>query len=80
VIEARRHNAAEATRLWESVFAHDPTQLKAGMNLAVTECAQGKREAALGTLDQMLVFSPDDRQARSVAAEIRTGRQICGVR
>jgi tetratricopeptide (TPR) repeat protein len=80
LIEAQRHDAREAIRLWGSVFAHDPEQLKAGMNLAVTECEQGEREAALGTLDRILVYSPDDRQARSFAAEIRTGRQSCGHR
>ena len=80
LIEAQRHNAGEAIRLWGSVFAHDPAQLKAGMNLAVTECVQGERDAALGTLDRMLVFSPDDGQAKNFAAEIRTGRQGCGHR
>jgi tetratricopeptide (TPR) repeat protein len=78
LLEVQRHNPREAIRLWESVFTHDPTQSKAGMNLALTECAQGERDAALGALDRMLEFSPDDRQARSFAAEIRTGRQGCG--
>jgi tetratricopeptide (TPR) repeat protein len=78
LIEAQRHDAREAIRLWGSVFAHDPAQLKAGMNLAVTECVQGERDAAHETLDRMLVFSPDDGQAKSFAAEIRTGRQGCG--
>jgi len=32
LIEAQRHDAREAIRLWGSVFAHDPAQLKAGMN------------------------------------------------
>jgi len=80
LIEAQRHDAREAIRLWGGVVAHDPAQLKAGMNLAVTECAQGERDAALGTLDRMLVFSPDDGQAKSFVAEIRTGRQGCGQR
>ena len=77
LIEAQRHNSREAIRLWGAVFAHDPTQLRAGMNLAVTECAQGEQEAALGTLDRMLMFSPDDGWARSFAAEIRAGRRSC---
>jgi predicted CXXCH cytochrome family protein len=77
LIEAQRHNAREAIRLWGDVFAHDPTQLKAGMNLAVTECGQGERDEALATLERMLVFSPDDGQARSFEAQIRAGRQSC---
>ncbi len=79
-IEAERHNAGEANRLWGDTFAHDPTQLKAGMNLAVMECAQGERDEALATLERVLVFSPDDGLARSFAAEIRAGRHECGGR
>jgi tetratricopeptide (TPR) repeat protein len=78
LIEAQRHNAREAIRLWGDVFAHDPSQLKAGMNLAVTECGQGERDEALATLERMLLFSPDDGLARSFAAEIRAGRRGCG--
>ncbi len=80
LIEAQRHNAREAIKLWGDVFAHDPTQLKAGMNLAMTECAQGERDEALATLDRMLFFSPDDGEARSFAEEIRAGRRSCGGR
>jgi tetratricopeptide (TPR) repeat protein len=80
LIEAQRNNSREAIRLWEDVFAHDPTQLKAGMNLAVTECVQGEGAAALETLERMLVYSPDDQQARSFASEIRAGKQGCGGR
>jgi tetratricopeptide (TPR) repeat protein len=80
LIEAQRHNAREAIKLWGDVFAHDPTQLKAGMNLAMTECAQGERDEALATLERMLFFSPDDGQARSFAEEIRAGRRSCGGR
>jgi predicted CXXCH cytochrome family protein len=77
LIEAQRHHAREAIRLWGDVFAHDPTQLKAGMNLALMECGQGERDEAVATLERMLVFSPDDGQARSFAAQIRAGRQGC---
>jgi predicted CXXCH cytochrome family protein len=80
LIEAQRHDAREAIRLWGDVFAHDPTQMKAGMNLAVTECAEEERGEALETLKRMLIFSPDDGQAKSFAAQIRTGRQGCGRR
>jgi tetratricopeptide (TPR) repeat protein len=80
LIEAQRRRAREAIRLWGDVFAHDPTQLKAGMNLAVTECEQGEHDEALATLERVLVFSPDDGPARSFAAEIRAGRRGCGGR
>jgi predicted CXXCH cytochrome family protein len=77
LIEAQRKNTTEPLRLWRDVFANDPTQLRAGMNLAITECAQGDRDAALATLDRMLEFSPDDGAARSFAEQIRSGRRTC---
>ena len=77
LIEAQRYNMSEASRLWSGVFANDPTQLRAGLNLAVTECGQGDRDAALSTLDRMLEFSPDDGAARSFAEKIRSRRRMC---
>jgi tetratricopeptide (TPR) repeat protein len=80
LIEAQRKNTTEPLRLWRDVFANDPTQLRAGMNLAITECAQGDRDAALATLDRMLEFSPDDGAARSFAEQIRSGRRTCALK
>ena len=77
LIEARQHRVGEAVREWRSVFEHDPSQLGAGMNLAIMECAEGGADAALQTLDEVLVFSPDDGQAREMAEQIRAGRPRC---
>jgi predicted CXXCH cytochrome family protein len=67
-----------AVQLWERAFEDDPVQLKAGMNLAIVECGLGRKEDALGTLDRILAFSPDDGQARGLAHEIRSGHRACG--
>jgi predicted CXXCH cytochrome family protein len=77
LMEARQHKLGEAAREWRSVFEHDPSQLGAGMNLAIAECAEGDVNAALSTLDEILLFSPDDGQARELAGQIRTGKQRC---
>lgn len=80
LIAVKRHHAMEAVQLWHEVVEHDPTQFQAGMNLALTECAEGKRNAASRTLERMLVFAPDAQKARSFEAQIESGRQTCGVR
>jgi len=74
----RRYGAAVA--LWERAFQEDPAQLKAGMNLAIVDCGMGKKEAALGTLERILAFSPDDGAARDLAHGIRSGAHTCGIR
>lgn len=71
---------SEALELWKRAFQDDPVQLKAGMNLAIVECGLGKKEAALGTLDRILTFSPDDGKAQEMAREIRSGRRRCEAR
>ena len=68
-----------AAELWQRAFQDDPVQLQAGRNLALVECGLGKKEAALGTLDRILEFSPDDGQVRELAHAIRSGRHGCGV-
>ena len=78
LIEARQHNLEDAVRLWQSVFDHNPAALEAGRNLAIVDCAEGKREAAQATLARLLVFAPDDEQARSFLEGIRSGTQNCG--
>lgn len=80
LIEARRHDVAEAIRLWRSVTEHDPTQAAAAMNLAVVECAEGEKDATLETLGRLLEFAPDDEGAREFGEEIRSGRRSCGAR
>lgn len=80
LIEAKRHNVAEAIRLWRSVTEHDPTQAAAAMNLAVVECAEGEKDESLKTLARLLEFAPDDEGARQFGEEIRSGRRSCGAR
>jgi predicted CXXCH cytochrome family protein len=77
LLKAGDRQYSAAIDLWNQAFQEDPEQLKAGMNLAVVECGLGRREAALGTLDRLLAFSPDYGQARDLAREIRTGRHGC---
>jgi predicted CXXCH cytochrome family protein len=76
-IEAGQHHDAEAIRLWDSVFAHDPVQLAAGLNLAVVACGTGQRRVAIATLERLLVFSPDNEKAQDLLANIRSGKQKC---
>jgi predicted CXXCH cytochrome family protein len=80
LLRAEEHQYAEASRLWKQVFDHDPSQLGAGMNLAIVECGLGERGAALATLDRLLLFSPDDEKAKTMAGEIRAGSPKCGAR
>ena len=77
LIEARRQNYVEAIRLWQSAFQHDPTQLAAGDNLAQVECSQGQKDAALATLDRVLLFSPDEQRAHALQSAIRSGAMRC---
>jgi predicted CXXCH cytochrome family protein len=77
LIEAQQHRFAEAVTLWKAVFSHDPVQLGAGLNLAVVECGAGDGKSALATLDRLLIFAPDNGRARSMAAEIRSGKRTC---
>lgn len=78
LLDAGAHEYGEALRLWQGVFAHDPAQRAAGMNLAVVECAEGERTAALETLNRLLKYVPDDGQARTLAGKIRAGGRGCG--
>lgn len=77
LLKAGDHEYAEAVALWQRAFAEDPVQLKAGMNLAIVECGLGRKEAALGTLERILAFSPDDGHARELMRGIRSGKHPC---
>ena len=80
LIEAQKRDDADAVRLWSQVVEDNPAEVKAGMNLAIVECAQGRPEAALATLDRILLFAQDDDQARVFSGQIRSGKQKCGVK
>jgi tetratricopeptide (TPR) repeat protein len=77
LIKAKQHKYAEAERLWEKAFDHDPVQTGAGLNLAIVACETGNRAEALRTLDRLLLFAPDNGQAQNLAMEIRAGKASC---
>jgi predicted CXXCH cytochrome family protein len=77
LIDARNHDYASAIQLWQAAFDHDPAQIAAGENLAEVECGLGRHDAALATLDRVLLFSPDDQRARSMQNAIRSGTMPC---
>jgi predicted CXXCH cytochrome family protein len=78
LIEAGQHRYTEATKLWTAVFAHDPVQLGAGLNLSVVQCGAGETDAAMKTLDRLLLFAPDNARARAMEYDIRSGKRNCG--
>ncbi|MGB6192050.1 MAG: cytochrome c3 family protein [Terracidiphilus sp.] len=80
LIEAQQHRITEAQQAWRTIFDHDPAQVGAGLNLAIIECAEGERDAAIHTLDDLLGFSPDDDRARTLKDEILAGKQRCGAK
>ena len=67
---AQSGDFATAARLWQTVFTNDPTQLTAGLNLAIAECTLGDTKAAESTLGRLLAFSPDDTKARQLRQAI----------
>jgi tetratricopeptide (TPR) repeat protein len=77
LIDARGHDYAAAIHLWQAAFDHDPTQLAAGLNLAVVACGVGRKDAALAALARVLQFSPDDQRARAMQSAIQSGAMAC---
>jgi tetratricopeptide (TPR) repeat protein len=80
LLKAGDRRFGKAVALWERAFQEDPVQIKAGINLAIVECGLGRREAALGTLDRVLEFSPDEKKALEMEQQIRTGGKGCDKR
>lgn len=79
-IDAQQHNYPSAIHQWQAVFDHDPAQVTAGINLAQVLCSIGQREAALDTLNRVLIFSPDNRQAHRMQIEILLNGTSCPVK
>jgi Cytochrome c554 and c-prime len=77
LIEAGRHQTLLAIEGLRRVFAADPGQVQAGMDLAILECAQGDRQDALSTVNRLLRFSPDDQQAKRFAMRVMLSRTPC---
>jgi tetratricopeptide (TPR) repeat protein len=80
LIRAQERQYTAAVPLWEKAFRDDPVRLQAGMNLAIVQCGLGQREAAQGTLERILEFSPDDGKARTMLLEIRSKARPCQAR
>jgi len=80
LLAARAHRYEEAAKLLERAFEDDPAATAAGMNLAVVDCGLGRREAALGTLERILEFSPDSGEALALKHAIVSGEHSCGTR
>ena len=78
LLKISQREYADALRLWEAVFDHDPAQTQAGLNLAILQCGLGGRESALATLDRLIQFSPDNEKGKSMDRGIRSGSQRCG--
>ena len=77
LIRAQGKQYAEAMKLLGMAFQNDPVQLQAGMNLAILQCGAGKREAAMGTLERILEFSPDTGNAKMQLMAIRANARMC---
>lgn len=80
LILAQQQHYDEAIALWQRAFEHDPAQTAAGRNLAQVACGTGQIDLALKTLDRVILFSPDDQQARAMAAGMRSGAIPCPTR
>jgi Flp pilus assembly protein TadD len=77
VLFAGTGDYATAVRLWQRVFDADPAQTAAGYNLALGQCRLGHKSDAEATLKRVLSFAPDDQRARSLAAALAGGAQVC---
>ena len=77
VMLAQNGDLAGAVALWQSAFDHDPEQLAAGYDLAVVECALGNPAVANQTLSRLLLFSPDNENARKLHTAIGNGTLAC---
>ena len=60
-----------------AVVDGDPAQAAAGYNLALGQCRLGQKDDAEATLKRLLLFAPDDQRARSLAAALAGGAQVC---
>ncbi|HEX3435752.1 MAG TPA: tetratricopeptide repeat protein [Pseudacidobacterium sp.] len=78
ILRAQEGDTAGAIHLLESVFLHDPVQVTADYDLAAMQCALGNTADAEQTLRRLLLFSPDNSQAREFALAITSGEKRCG--
>lgn len=77
LIDAQRKDYGSAIRLWQQVVRHDPTQLRAALNLAIVECEEGDGADALDALHRLTEFSPDDVAARELKTRLQSRSEPC---
>jgi Flp pilus assembly protein TadD len=67
----------EAETLWRQTFAINQTTEEPGINLASVQCLLGEKDAAAGTLRQVLVYNPDRKSVRQKLRAIESGKESC---
>ncbi len=77
LILAQHGHPQAAAQIWTRMLQENPAAKTTALNLATVECGLGKREDALATLERVLAFEPDDRQAAALKVEILTKTQSC---
>ena len=80
LIDAGQHRYQDALLHLRAVFARNPAEIGAGINLAVMECGAGNRAAAVQALARVLQFAPDNQRAHAMRKAIETGSQPCAGR
>lgn len=74
IYRMQQGRAAEAIRLWESVFSRYPALAGPGINLALAQWQSGQREAAELTALRVLRYHPDLSTAQKLLEQIRARR------
>lgn len=80
VLDAQQGNFVAALPLWQTAFRDNPGASAAGIDLAIAQCRLGNAGSAAATLERVLIFSPDNHDARSLALALASGTQRCGSR
>ena len=67
-----------AAALRKTVFVNTQDVPELGQNLAVVECRQGDKAGAQAVLETVLTYSPGEKGARTMLAEMTSGAERCG--
>ncbi len=77
VLDATGGSVADATALLDRLITADPTQTRAGLNLAFIECRLGQPAKALATLATLAQYNLDDPSLRTLKERGNLGGQHC---
>jgi tetratricopeptide (TPR) repeat protein len=77
VIYARRGLLDRSIALWKNSWEQNPGRSEIGANLSIALCARGERQAALDTLTRVLIFDPDQHQARKRLSDLSKDPNSC---